>query len=146
MPRHKVNVPVFENPAIKESKKKKKIFYVVSWIYGLLLLSGSVFTGLKHDNALIYGWGHIIMGIMTIFMIAFVLYTDIKGWYRKYIYWKEKEILLNCGIYSEDAVNIESIKNDLENNRVATVIFYIMAIGITIYMFIFGIRALFGIR
>ncbi|MBQ8146222.1 MAG: hypothetical protein IJ039_05510 [Clostridia bacterium] len=90
MARYKAIKPALENPkeiqAKKNAKRKFIILRVFSCIFVALLILGIIIAGTNFDNDFIFGWGYIIMGVISLLSIAFVMYTEAKEWYKNYIY------------------------------------------------------------
>ena len=144
MARYKVIKPVFENPkekqAKKEAERKEIIFRTFTYIFVALLIIGIIITGANYDNDIIFGVGYIIMGIITILAIIFATYTELKGWYKSIAYWREREIL------TDNCIDKDNLKNDLTEHRFLMIFLGIIFLGLAVFMFVFGIRALLGIR
>ena len=144
MARYKAIKPVFENPkekqAKKEARRKEIIFRTFSYIFVALLILGIIITGTNYDNNLIFGWGYIVMSIITLFAIIFVTYTELKGWYKSIAYWKKREIL------TDNCIDKNILKNDFSEHRFLMIFLSVIFLGLAVYMFVLGIRALLGIR
>ena len=144
MARYKAIKPVFENPkekqAKKEARRKEIIFRTFSYIFVALLILGIIITGTNYDNNLIFGWGYIVMSIITLFAIIFVTYTELKGWYKGIAYWKKREIL------TDNCIDKNILKNDFSEHRFLMIFLSVIFLGLAVYMFVLGIRALLGIR
>lgn len=144
MARYKAIKPVLENPkekqAKKEAKRKEIIFRTFSYTFVTLLIFGIIIAGTNYDNNLIFGWGYIVMSIITLFAIIFVTYTELKGWYKSIVYWKKREIL------TDNCINKENLKNDFTEHRFLMIFLGMIFLGLAVYMFVLGIRALLGIR
>ena len=145
MARYKVNTPAFENTkekrAIKDAKRKILIFRIFTYVYGALLISTLIITGLNNHNSTIFGWGYVIMGLITLGAIAFVIYTEVKGWHTNYSYWKDYE--LDPGLV-ENRTGKERLKNDLAEHRFVMIFLGLIYLGFAIYMLVSGIRVLLG--
>ena len=144
--RYKVITPVFENPEvkrkIKDAKRKKRIFRIFTYLYAALLICTIVVTGLNASNNLIFGLGHVIMSLISFGAIAFVIYTEVKGWYKSYAYWTDYEID-PCLV--ERYKGKERVKEDLAEHRFVMVFLGLAYLGLAVYMLVLGIRALCGI-
>lgn len=145
MARHKVNTPAFENTkekrAIKDAKRKILIFRIFTYVYSALLISTLIITGFNNHNATIFGWGYITMSLITLGAIAFVIYTEVKGWHKNYSYWKDYEL---DPWLVESRIGKEEFKNDLTEHRVLMIFIGLIYLGLAIYMLVSGIRALLG--
>ena len=144
MARYEVIKPVFENPKEKQAKKeariKEIIFRTFSYIFVALLILGIIITGTNYDNDIIFGVGYITMSIITVWAIIFVTYTELKGWYKSIAYWKKREIL------TDNCIDKEILKNDFAEHRFLMIFLGMIFLGLAVYMFVLGIRALLGIR
>ena len=144
MARYKAIKPVWENPkekqAKKEAKRKEIIFRTFSYIFVALLILGIIITGANYDNDIIFGAGYITMSIITILAIIFITYTELKGWYKSIVYWKKREIL------TDNCIDKEILKNDFAEHRFLMIFLCVIFLGLAVYMFVLGIRALLGIR
>ncbi len=144
MARYKAIKPVLENPkekqAKKEAKRKEIIFRTLSYIFVALLILGIIITGTNYDNDIIFGYGYIVISIITLFAIIFVTYTELKGWYKSIVYWKKREIL------TDNCIDKDNLKNDFSEHRFLMIFLGVIFLGLAVYMFVLGIRALLGIR
>ena len=144
MARYKAIKPVWENPkekqAKKEARRKEIIFRTFSYIFVALLILGIIITGINYDNDIIFGVGYITMSIITVWAIIFVTYTEFKGWYKSIAYWKKREIL------TDNCIDKEILKNDFSVHRLLLIFLGMIFLGLAVYMFVLGIRALLGIR
>ena len=143
MARYKATKPISDPKKTREKKdaKRKKItFRVFSYVYAALLILGIVITGINYENDLIYGWGHMIMGVITLFAIAFVIYTEKKGWYKSVLYSKEREL------HPDGYTDKNEIKKDLAEHKFVMIFIGLIYLGLAVYMFVLGTQALLGIR
>lgn len=144
MAHYKAIKPVLENPkekqAKKEAKRKEIIFRTFSYIFVALLILAIIITGTNYDNDIIFGCGYIVMSIITLFAITFVTYTELKGWYKSIVYWKKREIL------TDNCIDKDNLKNEFAEHRFLMIFLGVIFLGIAVYMFVLGIRALLGIR
>ena len=144
MARYKAIKPVWENPkekqAKKEARRKEIIFRTFSYIFVALLILGIIITATNYDNDIIFGVGYIIMSVITILAIIFVMYTEVKGWYKSIVYWKKREIL------TDNCIDKEILKNGFSEHRFLMIFLSVIFLGLAVYMFVLGIRALLGIR
>ena len=143
MARYKAMKPNPENSkearARKDAKRKITIFRVASYIYLALLIAGVILTGTNGDDNHISGWGYVVMGIVSLLFVAFVIYAELKGWYKNYKYWEERRLL------PPRCIDEEKLKEDLVEHRFAMILIGLIYLGVTVYMFVLGIRALYGI-
>ena len=146
MARYKVNVPVFEaykqKRAIKEAKRKGRIFRTFTYVYAGLLILTLIIAGFYSHYKLLFGWLYITMGVVTLGAIAFTVYTEVKGWYKDYAYWTEYELSV-CLVESREGK--EEFKKDLAEHRFLMIFIGLIYLGVAVYMFVLGIRALLGI-
>ena len=144
MARYKAITPDFENPKEKQEKKEAKrkeiVFRTFSYIFVTLLILGIIITGINYGNNTIFGYGCIVMCIITVFAIGFVTYTEIKGWYQSIVYWKKRKIL------SDDCIDKDDLKNDFAEHRFLMIFLGVIFLGLAVYMSVCGIRALLDIR
>lgn len=144
MARHKAIKPVLENPKEKQAKKEAKrkgiVLRTFSYIFAALLILGIIITGINYDNDIIFGVGYITMSIITVLAIVFVTYTEIKGWYKSIVYWEKRKIL------TDYCIDKENLKNHFAEHRFWMIFLGMLFLGLAVYMFVLGVRALLGFR
>ena len=59
---------------------------------------------------------------------------------KLYIYWKEREV------FPKSCIDEEKLRNDLVEHRFVMILIGIIYLGLTVYMFVLGFRALLGIK
>lgn len=78
MARYKAIKP--KDPQYELAKKRERIRKTVDGIYMFLMVLGVAVCGINQDNSVTCGWGLILMGVISIPVTAFHLWTDRKGW------------------------------------------------------------------
>ena len=146
MARYRVNTPNFENPAAKrakrEAKKKYIIFRTVSIIYSIILIACIIIGGLNRNNSLIYGWTYVALGFVSLVLTVFMIYTIAKGWSKKYYYWKEYE---TSPVLMESKDGKEIFKEEMAEHIFIEIFTAVLYLGLTVAVFVMGIRALISI-
>ena len=104
MARYKVTTQNFENPQLKLARKRECIRKTVEGIWCALMILGILICGLNQHNALITGWGLIIMGLITIPLAAFFIYIQNKEW-KPMFWWNHSEI----GYYGDTKTNEKNL-------------------------------------
>lgn len=144
MARYKSIKPALKNPkeeqAKKDTKRKKIIFRTFSYVFYALLILGIIITVINDDNNLVFACGNIAMSVIIFFAIAFLVYTEIKGWYKNIVYWEERKF------FADSNINKEHLKEKTSENRFVIIFISMILFGLAVYMLIIGIRALYGIR
>ncbi len=144
MARYKSIKPALKNPkeeqAKKDTKRKEIIFRTFSYVFYALLILGIIITAINYDNNLVFACGNIAMSVIIFFGIAFLVYTEIKGWYKNIVYWEERKF------FADSNINKERLKEKSSENRFVIIFISMIFFGLAVYMLVIGIRALYGIR
>lgn len=144
MARHKVIVNDLAAERRKKqitlAKKRKRLHYAVQVAWSVLVIAGIIVSGFYQEDQTIEGVCFIAMGIVTVPLVAFLIYTESHGWrdhVTRWLEYGEKEDPLVLG---EEYVKRKRRENLFEDIFV-TVLLSFFCIGITI----FGICRLLGI-
>lgn len=136
MARYKSIKPNLENPKFKLAQKKDRIRKTVDLVYVVLFLVCILICGLNQTNEQIVGWGLIIMGVFSIPVAVFHIYTDKKGW--EPLFWYDAPEIRQ---YTDKKTR----EKDLEEYRFVRGIEAVFLVLFSLGLPIFGILRLFGI-
>ena len=91
MARHKKLKPIDHKYLL--NKKRNNTRKAVDCVYLILLFACIMICGLNQSNALVVGWGLIIMGVISIPVAIFYLYTIVMGW--RTLFWYDDPEIVN---------------------------------------------------
>ena len=118
----------------RQAMQKKVILRAVSAVWLALLLVGIVVSGTNAENAVTVGWARILMGCANLGVSGFLLYTEVKGWYRFYVRYH------NCDVLPVGAGDTEGDRRDLQEHRFVVILLGIVMLVFTVWLFVSGIQ------
>ena len=133
MARHKKLKPIDHKYLL--NKKREKIRKAVDYTYLILIFSFILICGLNQSNAFIVGWGLIVMGIISIPVAIFHVYTIVMGW-RTLFWYDDPDIVCH--------MSKDMIKRDKNADKIWRMIETLFLILLSIGLPIEGIIKLFG--
>ena len=125
MARHKKLKPIDHKYLF--NKKRNNIRKAVDYVYLILSFACILICGLNQSNALIVGWGLIVMGIVTIPIAIFYIYTIVMGW-RTLFWYDDPDIVCHM---SKDMIERDR-KADNIWRMIETVFLILLSIGLPI--------------
>ena len=118
----------------RQAMQKKAILRAVSAVWLALLLVGIVVSGTNAENAVTVRWVRILMGCANLGVSGFILYTEIKGWYRFYVRYH------NCDVLPVGKRDTEGDRRDLQEHRFVVILLGIVRLVFTVWLFVSGIQ------
>ncbi len=109
------------------NKKRDNIRKSFDYCYLILIFACILICGLNQNNALIVGWGLILMGIVSLPAAVFHIYIIIKGW-RVLFWYDDPEI----GRYITRETKEQDLKADKIWQWVEAVFLILLTIGLPI--------------
>lgn len=88
MARHKLIKP--EDRKYKLTKKRHRISNTVYGVYAILFFGCLLIGGINQHDSLVVGWTFIAMGIISIPVVIFRIYTRNQGWEPQLMAWAQE--------------------------------------------------------
>lgn len=122
----------------RQAMRKKAALRAVSAVWLALLLVGTVVSGTNAENAVTVGWVRILMGCANLGVSGFILYTEIKGWYRFYVRYHR------CDVLPVGKGDAKGDRRDLQEHRFVVILLGAVMLVFTAWLFVSGIQLLIG--